>query len=143
MNRDHEHGRNNVHHHHHFDESFVRALTGALTGNPESLTQRFDHMEQLIMSAVDNLKAANARMLAAVEKNTSVDQSILGVVNSQVETMRMLQQQLQDAINSNNDAAIQEVADALGSQASQLEQDNQKIVDAVTANTPPTPSTNG
>lgn len=83
---------------------------------------RLTQLEKHIMSALDNLRAQ-------VERNTSVTDSAITLLQG-------LKSQLDAAIASGDPAAVQAVADTLGSETD-------KLAAAVTANTPaaaPTPT---
>lgn len=71
--------------------------------------------QELIMATMDDLKAA-------VSRNTSVDDSVLALLQG-------ISQQLKDAQAANDPQAIADVI-------AQLDANTQKMTDAVTANTP-------
>lgn len=71
--------------------------------------------ESLIMATMQELQAA-------VQRNTSVDDSVITLLQG-------ISQQLKDAQAQNDPKAIQDVI-------TQLDADTQKMTDAVTANTP-------
>ena len=73
------------------------------------------HRQEVLMSTIEELKAAVAR-------NTAVDESVITLLAG-------ISQQLKDALATGNPAAIQEVI-------TQLDANTQKMADAVTANTP-------
>lgn len=76
------------------------------------------------MSAeLDSLKSA-------VEHNTTVDQSVITLVNG-------LAQQLRDMANSATELA--DLKASIASMATELESSNQQVADVVSANTPATP----
>jgi hypothetical protein len=74
--------------------------------------------QELIMTAMDDLKAAVAR-------NTSADQSIIQLLTG-------ISQQLKDALAANDPAAVQAII-------TQLDANTKTLADAVTANTPAAP----
>lgn len=109
----------------------------------DRLESHLTHLEQLAMSAKDDLKTASDRVLAAVAKNTTVDESVRTLLAGFAEQLRAIKQQLDDAIAAGDEAGIDAAADLLDAAANQLEADNAKTAEAVAANTPATPSTQG
>lgn len=79
-----------------------------------------------ILKKVNKLMATMQDLKAAVERNTSVDDSVLALLSG-------ISQQLKDAQAQNDPAAIDEVI-------RQLDANTQKMTDAVTANTAEEPS---
>jgi hypothetical protein len=75
-----------------------------------------------ILKKEENLMATMQDLRSAVERNTSVDDSVLALLSG-------ISQQLKDAQASNDPQAIQDVIN-------QLDANTQKMTDAVTANTP-------
>jgi len=94
------------------------------------------NLEKLIMSAKDDLKAASDRVLAAVAKNTTVDESVRTLLAGFADQLRAIKKQLDDAIASGDEAGIEAAANLLDTAATQLEADNTKTAEAVAANTP-------
>jgi hypothetical protein len=109
------------HHHHHSIEARCEVMRrlDALLDQTGLILDR----QELIMATMDDLKAA-------VSRNTSVDDSVLALLQG-------ISQQLKDAQAANDPKAIADVI-------AQLDANTQKMTDAVTANTPasnPTPDT--
>lgn len=97
-----------VHVHHHYDE--------AVTGRLETILK----LQEELMSALDDLKAE-------VERNTSVEQSAVVLIQG-------LAQQLKDALEHDDTAALQDLTAKLSSSADAL-------AAAVAANTAAPPVT--
>lgn len=107
--------RHDHHHHHHHSiearEEVLRRLD-ALQANSGLILET---LESVIMPTMDDLKAA-------VTRNTSVDDSVLALLQG-------ISQQLKDAQAANDPQAITDII-------AQLDANTQKMTDAVTANTP-------
>ncbi len=87
-------------------------------------------MMDLILDRLDMTMATMQDLKDAVQRNTSVDDSVLALLQG-------ISQQLKDAQAANDPQAIADVI-------AQLDANTQKMTDAVTANTPaaePTPET--
>ena len=100
------------------------------------LAQSYQRMGKL-MSIVQDIKDKLAKVQAGVTQNTSLDQSIIQMMQGQGATILDLQQKLNDAIAAGGDVqALQEVSDGLGAVATSLTAEAQAKSDAITANTP-------
>lgn len=96
-------------------------------------------LEETEMSRIDM-----SRLLAAIEKQQSVDDSIIALLQGTIQTQRDLSKQLADAMESGNQADLQNVQTQLDAMADTLEHNTAKVVAAVTANTDPnTPASGG
>jgi len=106
-----------IHHHHHHSfsarDEVLRRLDALRNENGLILDR-----QEIIMATMDDLKAA-------VTRNTSVDDSVLALLQG-------ISQQLKDAQAANDPQAIADVI-------AQLDANTQKMTDAVTANTPAAP----
>lgn len=113
-----------------------------------ALMQKLAAIEQTqekMMTILDDLKVNAERMQAAVERNTSVDESVQTLVMGMADQLRVIQQKLDDLISAGGSGGIsvddlQPISDALGASADKLEADNEKLAAAVVANTPVQPS---
>lgn len=107
-----------VHHHHHFHFHHSPEARCEVMRRLESMDEKIDLViedTEIIMATMDELKAA-------VTRNTSVDDSVLALLQG-------ISQQLKDAQAANDPQAIADVI-------AQLDANTQKMTDAVTANTP-------
>ncbi len=93
--------------------------------------KQISHELHLILEEIANMSAELDRLTAAVNENTTVDESIITLVAG-------LAQQLRDLA-----AGATELADlkaGVTAMAADLEAANQKVADAVSANTPTPPT---
>lgn len=120
-----------------------RSLARLLHEEHQELLAAVRNLETLIMSAKDDLKAASDRVLAAVAKNTTVDESVRTLLAGFADQLRAIKKQLDDAIAAGDEAGIAAAAALLDTAAVQLEADNTKTAEAVAANTPAENSANG
>jgi hypothetical protein len=102
--------RLHVYHHHLPDEE------------PSRWMEQLKDEVGLILEGLENLMATMQDLKDAVQRNTSVDDSVLALLQG-------ISQQLKDAQAANDPQAIADVI-------AQLDANTQKMTDAVTANTP-------
>jgi len=80
------------------------------------------------------------KALAAIAVASSKDDSIIELVNQETALISALRQQLTDAIEAGGSpAALQAVLDAMIAAENSALHNADKVVDAINANTPPTP----
>lgn len=89
-----------------------------------------------VMATLADIQAKLASLTASVANETSIDQSIITLVQGLAAQIAALKDQLAAAIAANDPAALQAVVDGLGSVQTTIDSNAQKIADAVTANTP-------
>jgi len=110
-----KHHHEHHHHYHHSPEARCEVMR-RLEALPDQIGLILATvLETIIMPTMDDLKAA-------VTRNTSVDDSVLALLQG-------ISQQLKDAQATNDPQAIADVI-------AQLDANTQKMTDAVTANTP-------
>jgi hypothetical protein len=80
-----------------------------------------------LMERIESMAQELDALTAAVERNTTVDQSAITLING-------IAQQLRDM--ANNATELADLKAAIVARASELEASNQQVADAVTANTP-------
>jgi len=90
-----------------------------------------DHQFKMILEEIHTMSAELDKLTAAVTRNTSVDQSIVTLVEG-------LAQQIRDLIAANTE--LPALKAALGTLADQLEASSDAEAAAVTANTPQPPT---
>lgn len=120
-----------IHHHLHAapEADRVIALLEAL------LTQYKD-----LMTSIADLKTQADKTLAAVARGTTIDQSLITLVQGMTAQLADLKAQLAAAIQSNDPAALQEVLDQMTAAETTATANAQAVVDAVKANTPADPN---
>jgi TolA-binding protein len=85
----------------------------------------------LLRKEIRNMAGELDSLKSAVEHNTTVDQSVITLVNG-------LAQQLRDMADSATE--LTDLKASIASMATELEASNQQVADVVTANTPATPT---
>lgn len=91
-------------------------------------------LRSLAMS-VEAVKAAQARIMAAVQRNATIDGSVRELLAGQAAQIKELKAQLDGALADDNTEGLQDVAASLGALAESLESENAATADAVKANT--------
>lgn len=91
---------------------------------------------QHLMVTLADIKAQSDALVANIAAESTVDDSIIELLNGIAATNAALKQQLADAIASGDPAALQAVLDALTAANAATDANKAKIVAAVTANTP-------
>ena len=88
------------------------------------------------MPTLKDLQDKVAALIASVNAETDLDNSIISLLTGLNSMVASLKQQLADAIAANDPAALQAVLDGLNTLESTVDTNKQKIADAITANTP-------
>lgn len=88
------------------------------------------------MTIIQDLQAQADKAVAAIQKDSDVENSIIQLVLAQTAQISSLKQQLADAIASGDPAALQAVLASMATAETNALANAQKVADAVTANTP-------
>jgi hypothetical protein len=106
------------------------------------LLQQILEQGATMTAQLSDIQAQAQRVLDAVAAESTVDDSILALVQGNTDMITSLKQQLADAIAAGSDpAALQAVLDALTQAETSALSNAAKVQAAVTAGTPPPPST--
>lgn len=117
-----------VEHHHYFhggNEDEVKKLLNFIINKLNKMGQE-----------LENIKQQNTALIAAVAEEDTVIDSAVVLIEGFGTTLTNIKQQLADAIAANDPAALQAVADSLGSTITDVNARKQALADAVAANTP-------
>jgi len=89
-----------------------------------------------LMSTLQDIQAHVTSLTAAVQANTSIDGSIVTLLQGLTAMIAALRQQLADAIAGNDPAALQAVLDGLVAAEASITSNTQVLADAAVQNTP-------
>jgi len=89
-----------------------------------------------IMGILQDIQAKVATLTTAVQANTSIDGSIVTLLQGLTAMIAALRQQLADAIAGNDPVALQNVLDGLVAAEASIASNTQTLADAAIANTP-------
>lgn len=103
------------------------------------LTSLITHCED-IMTNVTDLQAQADKTLAAIARETTIDQAIVTLVQANTAQIADLKAQLAAAIASNDPTALQGVLDKMTAMETTATANAQAVSDAVVANTPADPN---
>ena len=102
-----------------------------------SVWQKIDQILQLVRQMAINVAA----LQAAVAAETTVDQSVLTLIQGLVASQQSLSAQLAAAIAANDPAALAAVQSAIDASVATMQTNAASLSAAVAANTAPTPTT--
>jgi len=88
------------------------------------------------MGILQDIQAKVATLTTAVQANTSIDGSIVTLLQGLTAMIAALRQQLADAIAGNDPVALQNVLDGLVAAEASIASNTQTLADAAIANTP-------
>jgi hypothetical protein len=88
------------------------------------------------MPPIDDLRAQLAKLQEEVTLRDTVTQSAVTLISGLAAMVASLRQQLQEAIASQDPAALQAVATSMSAVEASFETDRIKLANALTANTP-------
>jgi len=88
------------------------------------------------MSILADIQAKVASLTTAVQANTSIDGSIVTLLQGLTAMIAALRQQLADAIAGNDPAALQAVLDGLTAAEASIASNTRVLADAAVQNTP-------
>jgi hypothetical protein len=107
--------------------------------NCDQVLQQFTFLFQKvsqIMASIQDIKDKLVALQASVANETTVDQSIITLVQGLSSSIGDLKKQLADALASNDPTALQAVVDGLGAVPQTVDANAASIAAAVTTNTP-------
>jgi len=126
--------RIDIHHYIHHEEA-----SGEVRGVLTAILQRLGVLEAQgaqIMATVQEVKAAADALVTNIADESTVDDSIIALLEGISAQNASLAQQLADAIAANDPAALQVVLDNMTAANAAVDANKAKIVAAVTAGTP-------